>query len=52
MILDFDQVPTIGQAFADELFRVFANQHPEIELVPENANEPVRFMIGRVQQSE
>ncbi|MGI6103391.1 MAG: STAS-like domain-containing protein [Patescibacteria group bacterium] len=52
VILDFDQVPTIGQAFADEIFRVFANQHPEIELIPENANEPVQFMIGRVRQSE
>lgn len=51
-VLDFDQVPTIGQAFADEIFRVFANQHPGIELIPENANEPVLFMIGRVRQSE
>lgn len=52
VILDFDQVPTIGQAFADEIFRVFQSQHPDITLVPENANEPVQFMIGRVRQGE
>jgi len=30
-MLDFRNVPTIGQAFADEIFRVFANEHPGIE---------------------
>jgi hypothetical protein len=28
VVFDFDQVETIGQAFADEIFRVFKNQHP------------------------
>ena len=35
---DFEGVETIGQAFADQIFRVFANEHPGIELVPYNAN--------------
>lgn len=48
VILNFKEVPTIGQAFADEIFRVFANQHPNIELVPTNANSEVKRMIGRV----
>ncbi|HIJ35622.1 MAG TPA: DUF4325 domain-containing protein, partial [Gammaproteobacteria bacterium] len=34
VILDFEGVDTIGQGFADEVFRVFASQHEEIELIP------------------
>lgn len=49
IILDFDRVPTVGQAFADEVFRVFKIQHPEIEVVPVNMVEPVAFMVGRVE---
>lgn len=49
VILDFDKVPTIGQAFADEIFRVFQKQHPEITIQPTNMNEAVRFMIERVE---
>jgi len=46
-LLDFADVPTIGQAFADEIFRVFRNAHPEIKLVPVNANSQVQAMIDR-----
>jgi len=48
IILDFDQVPTIGQAFADEIFRVFKNKHPDIQIIPTNMNETVRFWVERV----
>ena len=47
VMLDFDGVDSIGQAFADEIFRVFALQHPEIELVQINANPTVKKMIQR-----
>lgn len=47
IILDFDRVPNIGQAFADEVFRVFQNRHPDISIEPTNMNETVRFMIER-----
>jgi anti-sigma regulatory factor (Ser/Thr protein kinase) len=47
VVFDFSEVPTIGQAFADEIFRVFANQHREIELVSTHANAAVKRMIGR-----
>ncbi len=47
VMLDFTNVPTIGQAFADEIFRVFANEHPGIELVPVRANSEVKRMIER-----
>jgi hypothetical protein len=47
VILDFRDVPEIGQAFADEIFRVFAKRHPEIELHPTHASSAVRRMIER-----
>ncbi len=42
---DFDGVESIGQAFADEIFRVFARSHSEIEVVPFHANAEVQQMI-------
>lgn len=42
---NFEGVETIGQAFADEIFRVFAKSHPEIEVVATNANVEVQGMI-------
>ena len=45
--LDFTDVPEIGQAFADELFRVFPAAHPDIELVPLNAKPVVQAMVRR-----
>jgi anti-sigma regulatory factor (Ser/Thr protein kinase) len=45
--LDFEGVDTIGQAFADEAFRVFANRHPEINIVAANESEQVGRMISR-----
>ncbi len=49
IILDFNGVPTIGQAFADEIFRVFKNAHPDIEVKTINMNEAVNFMVQRSQ---
>ncbi len=46
--LDFDGVDFIGQAFADEVFRVFKNEHPEVAIYPVRANEDVEKMIRRV----
>ena len=48
VILDFEGIEQIGQGFADEVFRVFAREHPDIELVPIKANSQVRAMIERV----
>lgn len=47
VMFDFEGVDTIGQAFADEIFRVFAQKHPEIELLAIKANSAVRRMIAR-----
>jgi anti-sigma regulatory factor (Ser/Thr protein kinase) len=48
VILDFHDVADIGQAFADEMFRVFPSEHQTIEIFPMNASLAVRKMIGRV----
>lgn len=47
VVLDFTAVALIGQGFADEVFRVFANAHPEVELSAVNAEPDVRAMIAR-----
>ncbi len=49
VFLDFAKVRSIGQGFADEIFRVFANEHPNVRLIAINANEPVTTMIRRAQ---
>ncbi len=49
-ILDFEDVVIIGQAFADEIFRVFQNAHPEIMLIPINTNSDVERMIQHVKK--
>ena len=45
VLLDFAGVDSIGQAFADEVFRVFSRQHPEVHLIPVKFNEEIRRMI-------
>lgn len=47
--LDFAGVAGIGQAFADEVFRVFANAHPTVELAAVHARPEVRQMIRRAE---
>ena len=47
ILLDFDGVPVVGQAFADEIYRVFKNAHPDIEIKESNMSEGVRFMVER-----
>lgn len=50
IVLDFDKVPTIGQAFADEIFRVFKNKYTDITITPTNMNDTVRFWVERVEK--
>lgn len=47
VILDFANVPTVGQAFADEIFRVYSLAHPEVNISVTSANEQVQAMISR-----
>lgn len=52
VIFDFEGVEEVGQAFADEVFRVFKNQHPEIQLQAMNTVPDVRAMIDRASSSQ
>jgi GGDEF domain-containing protein len=47
IILDFKGVHTVGQAFVDEVFRVYKNQHPDITIDVTNASDDIQFMINR-----
>lgn len=51
IVLDFEKVDKIGQAFADEIFRVFTNSHPEISLYPINRSEQIQNMIQRARNA-
>jgi hypothetical protein len=48
VVLDFSGVEIIGQGFADEIFRVFANAHPQVHLSPINCGKNVVDMIRHV----
>ena len=47
VILDFKGVTEVGQAFVDEIFRVFRLSHPDVHLLPINTNESIEWMIHR-----
>lgn len=47
VVLDFAGVEEIGQAFADEIFRVFASSHQEVSLIPTHVTVEVQQMIVR-----
>ena len=47
--LDFNDIKTIGQAFADEVFRVWQSAHKDVKFVVKNANENIMLMIKRAQ---
>jgi anti-sigma regulatory factor (Ser/Thr protein kinase) len=48
VMLDFEGVPEIGQSFADEIFRVFAEMHPGVKIVPIGMSPSVERMIKHV----
>ncbi|MGH7824911.1 MAG: STAS-like domain-containing protein [Candidatus Binatia bacterium] len=52
VLLDFTDVPSIGQAFADQVFRVFPQEHPNVALVPLHCNSAVKRMILRAKTGE
>jgi anti-sigma regulatory factor (Ser/Thr protein kinase) len=49
IVFDFAGVEKIGQAFADEIFRVFALAHSDIELEHVHATPEVQQMIRRAE---
>ena len=51
VVIDFGGVEWMGQAFAHQIFVVFAREHPEITLMPVNMNEDVTKMYNHVMNS-
>lgn len=49
VVLDFKNISEVGPAFADEIFRVFAVEHPQTNIMPINTNEQVTKMIRRAE---
>lgn len=49
VLLDFQGVQQIGQAFADEIFRVFRNQHPDIKLVTMRTEPEIEKIINSIE---
>lgn len=47
VVLDFKGVSEIGQAFADEIFRVFPLYHPDVKISAVNTTSDVASMIQR-----
>lgn len=43
--IDFDGVADVGHGFTDELFRVFAHAHPQVELVALNASPRIEALV-------
>jgi anti-sigma regulatory factor (Ser/Thr protein kinase)/biotin operon repressor len=50
VVLDFRGVQGIGQGFADEVFRVWVNDHPDVLVLPVHMNDAVAFMIERARR--
>ncbi len=48
VVLDFRGVQSVGQGFADEVFRVFAGRHPDTVITTDNAGPAVAAMIRHV----
>lgn len=51
VVLDFNNITYIGQAFADEIFRVFPNMNPNTTITAKNANTDVQNMINRAKNT-
>jgi anti-sigma regulatory factor (Ser/Thr protein kinase) len=51
VVMDFKDVDEIGQAFADEIFRVFRHQYPDVVISHVNANSAVQKMIRRAESN-
>ncbi len=50
VLLDFKGITTIGQAFADQIFRVFQKDHPNLLNLTANTNVEIANMIARAKQ--
>jgi len=51
VVLDFKGVKQIGQAFADQIFRIFQRENPNVHLEAINTNESIKNMIQHIHNS-
>ena len=52
VVFDFAGINMVGQAFCDEVFRVFEIAHPEIIVEAVNMNKSVELMVTRAQRDQ
>lgn len=52
VLLDFKGVNSIGQAFADEIFRVYKASNPEVAVIAINTTSEVTHMINRAKSPD
>lgn len=50
IMMDFSGVRGVGQGFADEVFRVFAKNHPQIRIEPCRMSPSVSFIVNRARR--
>ena len=48
VLLDFKGITMIGQAFSDEIFRIYRREHPSVHVYPINMTKEIVRMIQRV----
>lgn len=49
VVLDFAGIASVGQSFADEVFRVFRKKNPGVQIVPIHCSSDVKRMISRAE---
>ena len=49
---DYKGIENIGQGFADQIYRVFQNENPEVILNNINTNKEIEFMINRSKRNK
>ena len=47
LVIDYEHIALVGQAFADEVYRVFQRAHPVITIENQNMGKEARFMVQR-----
>lgn len=52
IIIDFKNTTRIGQGFADEIFRVFQNEHPKLTIETRNMNKAVKSSDSLIKKNQ
>ncbi len=52
VVLDFQNIESIGRAFADEIFRVYVKNHPNTNLMAINDSESIKRLIIEAQSGD